>query len=1678
MINFLCKRYINLFIFSLVIVSGSLQAQVLKDSCYTIPEDQGILVRLDKATGGETTIGSLGLADTEEVEAIAFSPNSDTLFASNGADLGFVDLTTGAYTLIGSFGSGDGADGILAFDDVDGLTWDPVNNVLFASVRVPGQDILIRVDRSTGAHIPDAFGPNIDYVRITGPLILADVDDIAINPADGEMYAVANTSTNNDILINIDKNTGVSTKIGDVLVDNMEGFGFSNDGLLYATTGKSSGAGTDNSFFSLDIGTGNATLITNLTTGQDYESCDCMVLPFLYANDDRDTTNLNLSIVINVQDNDFLGLTPTFIVVVVPGSNGSVAINGGTSVTYTPDPGFVGTDTFTYTIIDNEGFSSTATVTVVVVEVDTDDDGVPDRIDLDDDNDGIPDIIEVCGEGAIDFSCLGGDPAGDPDTDGILNYQDPDFCTLNANGICTNLDSDGDGIPDYLDLDSDNDGITDLTEAGGTDVDGDGLVDGFTDTNNNGLDDSLDPALGGTALPVPDTDGDTILDFIDLDSDNDGIADVVEAGGEDTDGDGTIDGFTDSNGDGYDDNTEATPLPLPNSDGDGFMDYIDIDADNDGIIDNIEAQTTAGYRAPSGNDSDQNGWDDEYDVNNSGTTIVITDTDSDTTPDYLDEDSDDDTIPDTTEGHDGNSNGVVDLLEGGGTLDTGDDDSDGLYNSYDPDFLASCPNTDLGQPANGGCAPLQDTDNSGDRDWRDDDDDNDGILTKDEPTDADGSGIPDYLEGPEDNDNDGIPDILDSDDDNDGIPDVEEACGPGAIDFSCLPGSENPSGDTDGDGTPNYQDPDFCTLNANGVCDILDSDGDGIIDQFDLDSDNDGIPDITEAGGGDLDSDGDGVIDDLTDADGDGLADVVDPDQGGTPLPNPDSDGDGIPDTTDLDSDNDGIPDIVEAGGGDLDLDGDGRIDDLTDADGDGLLDVVDPDQGGTPLPNPGSADVDSDDDGITDVTEAGGVDADGDGVIDGFMDADSDGLADSVDPDQGGTPLPIPDSDTDGFSDYLDIDVDNDGIIDNIEGQTTADYVAPTGNDTDGDGLDDAYDPDQSGILVPRTDTDSDLTPDYLDDDSDNDTILDTTEGHDGNSNGTPDILEGGGTLDTGDDDNDGLYNSYDPDFLASCDNTDLGQPANGGCAPLQDTDGTDDRDWRDDDDDGDGILTADEPTDADGTGIPDYLEGFGDNDGDGVNDLIDQDDDNDGILDVVEACGLGAIDFSCLPGGENPVSDSDGDGTPNYQDPDFCTLNANGVCDILDEDGDGVIDQFDLDSDNDGIPDITEAGGGSLDVNSDGVIDDLTDADKDGIIDIVDPDQGGTPLLVPDTDGDGVSDFKDLDSDNDGIPDITEAGGEDADGDGIIDGFMDMDQDGLADSVDPTQGGTPLPVPNSDADANPDYLDIDADDDGIIDNIESQSTDGYRPASGTDADGDGYDDAYDPTEGGTPVTLEDTDVDNTPDYIDEDTDNDGVPDTIEGHDSDSNGEPDLVASSTDSDSDGLDDAYDPDFITCNTNEQGQPQNGGCAAIQNTDGTDDRDWRDTDDENDGAPTLEEGADDCDNDGIPNYLDDRDICDRDLEIYNAFSPNGDNRNDVWIIDGIEKFPNNTVKIYNRWGNLVWQISGYDNQANIWGGESNEGIIIGEKMVPDGSYFYVIDLGNGSDAISGYVVIHR
>jgi len=90
-----------------------------------------------------------------------------------------------------------------------------------------------------------------------------------------------------------------------------------------------------------------------------------------------------------------------------------------------------------------------------------------------------------------------------------------------------------------------------------------------------------------------------------------------------------------------------------------------------------------------------------------------------------------------------------------------------------------------------------------------------------------------------------------------------------------------------------------------------------------------------------------------------------------------------------------------------------------------------------------------------------------------------------------------------------------------------------------------------------------------------------------------------------------------------------------------------------------------------------------------------------------------------------------------------------------------------------------------------------------------------------------------------------------------------------------------------------------------------------------------------------------------------------------------------------------------------------------------------------------------------------------------LVIYNVVTPNGDNIHDFLKIDNINQYPENRVIIYNRWGKMIFEKGGYDNQNNVFRGISN---VSGDQKLITGNYYYTIDKGDGSELITGYLFL--
>ena len=725
-----------------------------------------------------------------------------------------------------------------------------------------GTDTFVyQIDDGNAANGGDSNDTATVTVTVTA-IVLDAVDDPVTTQMDTpiDIDVLANDNSSNPVTLT----TATAPTNGTAVVDDKGTPALTDDTIDY--TPNTGFIGQDTFTYQIDDGSGtDIATVTVIINGQPT------------ATNDAAGTSQNNPVTINVLTNDSdPDNNPLAVSITTAPTNGNAVVNGDETITYTPNAGFTGTDTLVYQVDDGNNGTTTATVTITVG--DSDGDGITDDIDIDDDNDGIPDSVE--GPGDLDGDGIPNIRDLDSDGDGILDLAESGLSTteiatldtdgdgqidsgnnFGPNGLADpvettpeagTVDYDNDGTadnpanhdtdtqPDFLDLDSDNDGVTDAIEAGQPDSNGDGLAD-----------------AGHTpALTTPDSDGDGIADVHDLDSDNDGVTDTNEASLSDTNGDGLVDGFTDADGDGYDDAVAAIPAALPDTDNDGIRDILDLDSDNDGVTDTTEAglSDTNGDGIIDGfTDADGDGYDDATTT----TPAPLPDTDNDGIADILDLDSDNDGITDTIEA------GLSDT-DGDGHID-GFTDADG--DGYD-DAVTAAPAT-----------PLRDTDNDGVPDIHDLDSDNDGITDTIEAglsdtdgdghidgfTDADGDGYDDAVTTTPpsplpDTDNDGVPDVHDLDSDNDGITDTTEA----GLSDGDNDGRIDNFTDVDGDG---YDD----SVAAAPPTPLPDTDADNTPDVHDLDSDNDGDTDTNEAGLSDTNNDG--LIDGFTDSNGDGYDD-------------------------------------------------------------------------------------------------------------------------------------------------------------------------------------------------------------------------------------------------------------------------------------------------------------------------------------------------------------------------------------------------------------------------------------------------------------------------------------------------------------------------------------------------------------------------------------------------------------------------------------------------------------------------------------------------------------------------------------------------------------------------------------------------------------------------------------
>ena len=259
---------------------------------------------------------------------------------------------------------------------------------------------------------------------------------------------------------------------------------------------------------------------------------------------------------------------------------------------------------------DNDGVPDLWEIQPDGNDLDSDRDGIPNRLDLDSDNDGILDWQESGAASQVAIATLvtdGGRLQGAVGDNGLIDLFEFPIDTGRAVYTLTNSDAGHDALPDIYDLDSDNDGLWDTVETGVVgprDNDRDGRIDAPPGTvGTDGIADFLQRINDVTCCDITgdgiddviprNSDGTDLPDFQDLDSDNDGVSDLLEAGGVDADNDGRVDSFVDVvDVDGVDDGLRALPLSPLDTNGNGVVDYLDPTADGRGL--NVATSGTAG----------------------------------------------------------------------------------------------------------------------------------------------------------------------------------------------------------------------------------------------------------------------------------------------------------------------------------------------------------------------------------------------------------------------------------------------------------------------------------------------------------------------------------------------------------------------------------------------------------------------------------------------------------------------------------------------------------------------------------------------------------------------------------------------------------------------------------------------------------------------------------------------------------------------------------------------------------------------------------------------------------------------------------------------------------------------------------------------------------------------------
>jgi len=226
--------------------------------CYSLAQEVGQPAILYEFNPNETDLTKnkwrcIGNTHKYNIRSLAIDAKKSIIYAVDSGTLGKLNPITAEFETIGNIGSGFGDFDSIEFNNIHGLAYNSIEEVLFATHKVPGfsansNDLLLKISPLTGSIIRhtmlDSLGARaVDYARIEktnswtiGALRILDINDIAFHPFSGELYAFHKQGYPAVLSILNQTDGNIEQVIRDVSELDVGGLGFDSSGDLYGTS--------------------------------------------------------------------------------------------------------------------------------------------------------------------------------------------------------------------------------------------------------------------------------------------------------------------------------------------------------------------------------------------------------------------------------------------------------------------------------------------------------------------------------------------------------------------------------------------------------------------------------------------------------------------------------------------------------------------------------------------------------------------------------------------------------------------------------------------------------------------------------------------------------------------------------------------------------------------------------------------------------------------------------------------------------------------------------------------------------------------------------------------------------------------------------------------------------------------------------------------------------------------------------------------------------------------------------------------------------------------------------------------------------------------------------------------------------------------------------------------------